>query len=180
MSTCAEIRESIGVWLDGELSGAGADAVRLHLQECPACGEERRQLEKLNVAMKGVFESGEFGPDAAPFWQDLQRRIGARRPWHAELIDWAGPLFRAPAFAWVVPAVIVILIGVLYFDPIFSGWSVRAPRNSFAAVESIDTYGRSVALLRENETKTTVIWLYQNPYGESEASGETVDKSPAF
>jgi hypothetical protein len=33
-------------------------------------------------------------------------------------------------------------------------------------VESIDAHGRSVALLRENESKTTVIWLYQNEEGE--------------
>jgi anti-sigma factor RsiW len=180
MSSCVEIRDSIGAWIDGELSGASADAVCLHLQECSACGEERRQLEKLNIAMKGVFESGEFGPDTESFWQDLQQRIGARRPWYSEMVNRARPIFSAPSFAWVIPAVIVLLIGVLYFNPIFSGWSVGAPRNSFAAVESIDTYGRSVALLRENDTKTTVIWLYQNPDSESEASGETGNKSPAF
>ena len=55
MNTCGEIRESIGAWLDGELSGARADAVRLHLETCLICGEERRQLENLNRVMKDVF-----------------------------------------------------------------------------------------------------------------------------
>ena len=96
---------------------------------------------------------------------------------HAE---WAAAGFRAPAFAWAVPAVILLLIGVLYFDLITQSWNIGWPRNTFATVESIDAYGRNVALLREHESKTTVIWLYQNPDGENEAAGEVVDKGPAF
>ena len=180
MNTCVEIREFIGAWLDGELSGAGADAVRLHLETCLVCGEERRQLEKLNTAMKDVFESEDYRLDAQLFWHGLRQRIAANRPWHSDLAEWAGPIFRAPSFGWAVPAVIVLLIGALYFGSFLPGWSVLAPRNNFATVESIDAYGRNVALLREHESKTTVIWLYQNPDNENEAPGETSDKGPAF
>jgi hypothetical protein len=91
-----------------------------------------------------------------------------------------GPRIRAPSFAWAVPAVIVLLIGALYLDVIFPGWGVGSPRNNFTTVESIDAYGRNVALLREHESKTTVIWLYQNPDSENEALGEINDKGPAF
>jgi len=59
-------------------------------------------------------------------------------------------------------------------------WKEETPRNNFAAVESIDAYGRNVALLRENETRTTVIWLYQNQEGDNESSGETSNQSPTF
>ena len=180
MNSCVEIRKFIGAWLDGELSGAGADAVRLHLETCLACGEERRQLEKLNIAMKDVFESEDYRLDAQLFLHGLRQRIAADRPWHADLAEWAGPIFRAPSFGWAVPAVIVLLIGALYLGSILPGWGVLAPRNNFATVESIDAYGRNVALLREHESKTTVIWLYQNPDNENEAPGETSDKGPAF
>jgi len=180
MNSCVEIREFIGAWLDGELSGAEADAVRSHLETCLICGEERRQLENLNRVMKDVFESEDFRLDAEPFWHGLRQRIAAKRPWHADLAEWAGPFIRAPSFAWAVPAVIVLLIGALYFGSILPGWGVLAPRNNFATVESIDAYGRNVALLREHESKTTVIWLYQNPDNENEGAGETSDKGPAF
>jgi hypothetical protein len=79
-----------------------------------------------------------------------------------------------------VPAIIVLVIGALYIGPVVPGWGVGATRNSFATVESIDGYGRNVALLREHESRTTVIWLYQNPEGENEAAGEINDKGPAF
>ena len=180
MNSCAEIRDSIGAWLDGELTGASADAVRSHLEICAACAEEQRQLIKLNVAMKAVLESESVRIDALPFWRDVRQRIEAKRPSYERLAEWAGPAFRAPSFAWAVPAVIVLLIGVWYFDLIAQSWSIGSPRNNFATVESIDAYGRNVALLREHESKTTVIWLYQNPDSENEAAGEVVDKGPAF
>jgi hypothetical protein len=59
-------------------------------------------------------------------------------------------------------------------------WRLGGPRNSPASVESIDTYGRSVALLREQETKTTVIWLYQDQEGENEAAEDTAKSAPTF
>jgi hypothetical protein len=82
-----------------------------------------------------------------------------------------------PGLAWTVPAVIAILLVVFSLN---SFWKQRAQRNNFAAVESIDAHGRNVALLREDETKTTVIWLYQNQEGEDESPGENAEASPSF
>jgi predicted anti-sigma-YlaC factor YlaD len=180
MSTCAEIREFIGAWLDGELSGARADAVHAHVESCSVCAEEQRQLTKLNVAMKAVLESGALSLEPRTFWQEVRQRIERERPWYSKMTEGAAPVFRAPAFAWAVPAAILVLISALYFDVFTQTWSIVSPRNNFATVESIDAYGRNVALLREHESKTTVIWLYQNPDSEDEASGEVVDKGPVF
>ncbi|MDH3443012.1 MAG: zf-HC2 domain-containing protein [Deltaproteobacteria bacterium] len=180
MSTCEVIRESLGAWLDGELSGAAADTVRSHLQTCLACGQERRQLEKLDITLKSVLEAQTIPFHAESIWHALRQRIETKRPWYVEVAAWTGPVLRSPSFAWGVPAVIVLLLGTIYLDSILPGWNSGSPRDNFAAVESIDAYGRNVALLREYETKTTVIWLYQNPDSESEASGETSNKGPAF
>jgi hypothetical protein len=180
MNSCGEIRESIGAWLDGELPRARADAVRLHVETCQACAEERRQLENLGVAMKGALDWQAFQLEREPFWYNLRRRLATKRPWYAELSEWVGPFMRAPSFAWAVPAAIVLLIGALYLDAILPGWGMGSPRNNFTTVESIDAYGRNVALLREHESKTTVIWLYQNPDSENEGAGEINDKGPAF
>jgi hypothetical protein len=180
MNSCAEVRESIGAWLDGELTGAGADAIPSHLEMCAACAEERRQLANLDSAMKAIFEAEASRRETQPFWDELRQRIEAKQPWYARVVAWAGPEFRTPSFAWAVPSVIVLLIAALYFDLLSYSWSLGAPSNNFATVESIDAYGRNVALLREHESKTTVIWIYQNPDTEGEASGEVVDKGPAF
>jgi hypothetical protein len=181
MNTCAEIRESIGPWLDGEVSPERADTVRSHLGSCAACAEEQRQLIKLDRAMRAVLESESARLGATPFWDGVQQRIERKSSrWDERLAEWFIPGLRAPSFAWAVPAAILLLIGALYFDLFTYTWSIGAPRNNFATVESIDAYGRNVALLREHESKTTVIWLYQTPDNENEAAGEVIDKGPAF
>ena len=59
-------------------------------------------------------------------------------------------------------------------------WPLGGQVNNYASVESIDTHGRNVALLREDETKTTIIWLYQDSEGENENVDETTNSGPAF
>ncbi len=180
MNSCAEVRDSIGASLDGELTGARADAVRSHVMVCPACAEEQRHLIKLDSAVRALLESESAALEERPVWHDLRQRLEAKSPWYAGLSEWASPMFRAPAFAWAVPVAILMLLGTLYLNLFAQIWSSGSPRNTFAAVESIDAFGRNVALLREHESKTTVIWLYQNPESENEASGEVSDKGPAF
>ena len=180
MTNCETIRESIGSWLDGELSPGESESVRLHVEGCAACGEARRQLEKLNLALKEQLAGDAARLEFIPFWRAVQQRINQKRPWHEELLDWGRDFFAAPRIAWSVPAVIALVLALFSLDSYLPGWRLGAPRNNFAAVESIDAYGRSVALLRENETKTTVIWLYQDQEGENEATEEPAKSGPAF
>jgi predicted anti-sigma-YlaC factor YlaD len=175
MKDCNFIRESLGVWLDGELSASDAEAIRLHLESCVRCDGERHQLEKLHSSLKSLLVSNVPRVAFEPFWSGVRERITEKRSWHEEVAEWARSIFAGPGLAWAVPAVIVILLGVLSLD---SFWKLGSQRNNFAAVESIDAHGRSVALLREDETKTTVIWLYQE--GENESSEETTETNPSF
>jgi anti-sigma factor RsiW len=175
VKTCENIREVLGAWLDGELSRPEADAVRSHVEGCTECSEERRQLGKLNAAMRTALASEEAQIAFEPFWRGVQGRITEKRPWHVEFVRWLHAELPGPRLAWSIPAMIGLLLG-LYYLGVRKDETVR---NNFAAVESIDAYGRNVALLRETETKTTVIWLYQNQEGDNE-SGETSDKSPTF
>ena len=175
MKSCDDIREVLGTWLDGELSQAEADLVRSHVESCSACAEERRQLDQLNGSIKKVLTAQQ--PIAfEPFWRGVERRIVEKNSWHGQWIERLRGALARPNLAWGIPAVIGLAL-VLYS---LGFWKEETPRNNFAAVESIDAYGRNVALLRENETRTTVIWLYQNQEGDDEAAGETSDHSPTF
>lgn len=180
MNSCEQIQDSLGAWLDGELSPRDAEAVRLHVGACKACGEERKNLEKLNAALKAVLVPAAADVAFEPFWRAVRNRIEERRPWTAEWAQRAGSWFTMPSLVWAVPAIIVLLLGVFSFDSFFPGWRGAVPRNNFAAVESIDAYGRNVALLREDETKTTVIWLFQNPEDENDSAADNVQKGPTF
>jgi len=177
MTDCDSIRASLGRFLDGELSESEAEVVRLHLENCPPCGAEQRRMEKLESSLKSLLLSNGAPIAFEPFWDGVRERIAAKPNWHVDVMEWGRSIFARPALAWTIPAVIAILLAVLSLE---SFWKPGAQRNNFAAVESIDAHGRNVALLREDETKTTVIWLYQNQEGEDESSGENADTSPSF
>jgi hypothetical protein len=166
----------MGAWLDGELSGGDADAIGVHLEHCAACDQQRRQMARLDASLKSLVASNVPPVEFESFWRGLQERIAQERgPGYAE--EWVRSLFARPGLAWAIPAIILILIGVLSFD---SFWKTAARRNNYSAVESIDPHGRNVALLREDETKTTVIWLYQSQEDENESSGDNVETGHSF
>lgn len=180
MNNCESIRESIGGWLDGELSPAQSQSVRAHVASCSDCEEARRQLEKIQLTLGSILTAEASRVEFAPVWREVERRINEKRLWHQDWIEWFQSVATAPRVAWAVPAVIGLLLAVFSLDSYLPGWRPGSARNNFASVESIDAYGRNVALLRENETKTTVIWLYQDQEGENETAEDTSKSGPAF
>lgn len=177
MNECERIEHSMGRWLDGELSAAESDVVRAHVNSCANCGAARQRFEKLERVMGSVLVAAAPRIEFAPFWRELERRIDEKTPWHKELRERVHAWFAVPRTAWAIPALIVVLLALFSYDSYFPFWRSR---NNLATVESIDAYGRSVALLREDESKTTVIWLYQNQEGDDEAAEETPRPGPAF
>jgi anti-sigma factor RsiW len=177
MNGCEDKVASIERWLDGELSGAESESLRVHMAACAGCSEARSRLEKLQSTLTGVLLSEAQRVDFMPFWRAVQLRINEKRPRYQDALDWMRGVLPASRLAWVVPAVIGLLLAGVSLE---SDWRGGAGRNAFATVESIDAYGRNVALLREYDTKTTVIWLYQDQEGENESAEETAPSGPTF
>jgi hypothetical protein len=177
MNDCERMEESIGRWLDGELSAGESERMRAHVGECASCRAAQQRLEKMERALGSVLVAGAANVEFAPFWRELERRIEKKISWREALRDRAGDWFGAPRAAWAVPALIALLIAIVSYESYFPFWRSR---NNLATVESIDAHGRSVALLREDESKTTVIWLYQDQEGDDEAAEETPQPGPAF
>ena len=180
MKGCENINESMGRWLDGELTPAESESMRAHIAECSDCAEARRKLEKLQRTLAGVLMTEAKDIEFEPFWRAVRSRIAEKRAWHEGTLDWARGWCTRSRAAWAVPALIALLLGVASLESYFPGWRGGAGRNAFAAVDSIDAHGRSVALLREYDTKTTVIWLYEDQEGENETAEDTAPPGPAF
>ena len=180
MSNCETTREILGAWLDGELVQAQAEACRLHVDACAACREERHKLERLHSTMQTVLSSSASKVQFDPFWQGVQQRIAQQSKWYDELGDWIRGIFTAPRLAWAVPAVIVIVLAGLSIDSFLPNAKLGMQPDNLATVESIDAYGRNVALLHEGETNTTVIWLYQPQESENDSSTEPSESKPSF
>ena len=176
MNQCETIRESIGRWLDGELKLPTAKRCAAMSKVVPTAAAARQRLEKIQATLGDLLTAEASQLEFAPFWREVRRRIEEKRPWHEELIEWAQSLLIAPRLAWAVPAAIMVLLGLLSL----AKWPVGGQVSNYASVESIDTHGRNVALLREDKTKTTIIWLYQDPEGENENVEEATKSGPAF
>ncbi|MGH7797921.1 MAG: zf-HC2 domain-containing protein [Candidatus Binatia bacterium] len=178
MNECERIQDSIGPWLDGQLNSAESERVGAHVGSCAECRATQQKLEKIELALGSVLVAEAAKVEFAPFWRAVERRINERRPWYQE---WRDRLVIVPRSAWAVPAGIAVLLALWSFDAYFPGWRGGVvTRGGFAAVDSIDAHGRSVALWRENETKTTVIWLYEDPEGEHGTAEEAPKPGPAF
>jgi anti-sigma factor RsiW len=180
MNSCETTRETLGAWLDGELAAAQAEATRLHVEGCAACREQRQKLEHLHSTMQTILKSSGSGLQFDPFWQGIQQRIAQKSNWYDEFGDWIRGTFTAPRLAWAIPAVIVIVLAGLTIDSFFPDAQIGAAPDNLATVESIDAYGRNVALLHEGETNTTVIWLYQPQESENDSSTEPSESKPSF
>jgi len=179
MNGCENKIGAIERWLDGELSGAEAESLRAHVAGCAECGEARRRLENIQQSLQSALRAEARRLELQPFWRAVQLRIDEKQPWHRAALERLRGAVPASRAAWAVPALIALLLAAVSLESYIPFWR-GAGRNSFATVESIDAYGRNVALLREYDTKTTVIWLYQDQEGENEAAQETAPSGPAF
>lgn len=181
MRDCETIQRSLGAWLDGESGDFEPQEIQEHLERCPSCLMEKERLEKLQIALEQVLRANASEVAFEPFWHELQRRISEEKiPWHARLLDWARPVLYPQRLAWVVPVVIVFLLGVFSVEQFFPGWIWGSKREPRTVVDSIDGHGLNVALFREFESRTTVIWLFEDHEEEDEASGNSTQGNPSF
>jgi anti-sigma factor RsiW len=167
---CEIAKEMLGAWLDGEVSASELREVEEHLAQCASCSREKARIERLEGALKGAFAAQAAELAFAPFWEGVQKRLAAEAPWHRRLSEWITDAFTPQSLAWVVPLVLVFVIGLFSVRQFFPGWPWGTAVANLTLVESIDPHGRNVALFRESETRTTVIWLYPNQEGEDESS----------
>jgi anti-sigma factor RsiW len=181
ITDCEEIKKWLGPWLDGELKPARAADLKRHVEGCASCAREKARLERLEAALKSALETQAARVAFEPFWAGVSRRIAqekTERPWRERALDWARGWMSPPRLAWAVPAVIVLLLGLFSLQQYFTGSGFG--QTNQAAVESIDGHGFNVALLHEAKTKTTVIWLFDNPESDNDATADSASTDTAF
>lgn len=180
MTPCDNMSHFLGPWLDGELDAAAREQVRAHLAACAACAGVCSEWKRMQDALKEMLGREAETVDFPIFWRKVQDRIAGHRPWHEAFYERCHGLLAAPRAAWAVPALIVLLLSLVSVESFWPGWRLTSPRSGFAVIDSIDAHGRNFVLWREHETKTTVIWLYDDQEGEHEAAEEAPSSGPTF
>ncbi|HTM09650.1 MAG TPA: hypothetical protein VL754_14790, partial [Verrucomicrobiae bacterium] len=112
----------------------------------------------------------------APFWAGVRERIARERSWAERAYLGMRRAFSLSRLAWAVPAVAIVLFAILLLPRFFSGWG----QTNQATVEAIDGHGFNVALLHEAQTKTAVIWLFENEEAEDDNPVEPAASEQAF
>jgi hypothetical protein len=97
---CRQIRDNLGLLLDGELPPTRSESVRAHIAECPACRTEWEQLQALESCLGGNDPAaGAHAPKE--LWPSIERRLDQRRPPRIFQL-FHGPMALAASFALLI------------------------------------------------------------------------------
>jgi anti-sigma factor RsiW len=176
MRNCQQVSAALSAWLDHEVPAADAVEIQAHVEQCSACRAEQARLQRLESALKTALEHRSAPITFDVIWKEVEQRIQRRLPWYERWWDRLGFDFAPSRPVWVVSVAAVLLLGVFSVARYFPEWR----SNNFAFVESIDAHGSNVALFREAETRTTVIWLFEDLETQDEAAEQAVTNSPGF
>jgi len=124
MMHCRSIRKRLSAYQDGELKSEEQARIKLHLQECPACGQQYVELERAWQSL-GALPDIYPGPE---FYSKLQQKMAEQ----SGRISWSRfrTLFRlapVPAAAFAL-----LLVGILtgtYLGNALVGGGLRSSEN---------------------------------------------------
>lgn len=68
MTTCLEVRASLGALVDGELEDDARERLTRHLTQCAACDDERESMERTKAALRKDCAAVLASAPAAPAW----------------------------------------------------------------------------------------------------------------
>lgn len=107
---CAEWREDLTAYLDGELQAERTETVRRHIEICPACRTEAARLEKAGRYLDHLPAPAADPSFAIRFWRRVRREAAAPR----------GAATRARP-RWLLPVAIAAgvtaILAVLFLPP---------------------------------------------------------------
>jgi len=102
--TCAEARERLDDYVDGELDEAAFQEMELHLAGCPACRDVERQLRAL-LAHAAALPRAQA--PARDLWPEIAARVGRRR-----VLPFAPRRWGTPALVAAAAAVVAVVSAV--------------------------------------------------------------------
>lgn len=160
---CRETRPLLPLFFDGELEARQMRAVALHSTRCPECEGELRGLERLQDSLVAHVSSQLEEIDFERIWEGVAPRLGSpARSRFQPLQDWwAGLDLRwspqVPIYA-ALAAACVLAVLLWQRDARNRSVDLAAVDNS-TILGSVQTNVGSLAVLREPETDTMVLWI---------------------
>jgi anti-sigma-K factor RskA len=163
--TCRETRPLLPLFFDGELDPRQMRAVALHSTRCGECEGELRELEQLQELVATHVTEAVDAIDLACVWQGVAPRLAMRKPsrlrrvrtWWSER-EHVVPL-RAPMMVAAAAAVVVLAVGVWWRDTPGTTAELSPRVDNSAVLDSVQSSVDSVALVTDEQTNTTLLWI---------------------
>jgi len=161
--SCRETRPLLPLFFDGELEARQMRAVALHSTRCAACEDELRHLERLQEAVASHVSALVNEIDIDAIWAGVAPRLGVRAPslgrrlrawWDEREFGW---LVRGPAYGALAAGLLLGIAVWLQDDPQRAPEIVRVDNS--AVLDSVQSSVDSVALVTDEETNTTLLWV---------------------
>jgi predicted anti-sigma-YlaC factor YlaD len=166
---CSSVSKLLEKYFDQEVTDEEKRLVEGHLPDCPACRETLHSMERVRNLIKSPVEVA-IEKESFPWvWQKIEREIRLKeRPTVREsLRSW---LDRTPLFTRrvLIPAVVALAILIFVAAPLLFKKSTSYPGPS--VVEYVESQAYNVMVYELENSKGTVIWLFESPEKEISTS----------
>ena len=167
--SCSAVSKLLEKYFDQEVTDEERSLVEAHLLDCHACQDVLRSVEKLRNLVRAPVEEAVQKEDFQWVWQKIERgiRLEERPTFGETLQSWLQipPLFQRKVW---IPAVATITIILLITIPLLFKKNPSYP--SLSVVEYIESQTHNVMVYESENTKVTVIWLFEEPEKETPSS----------
>jgi anti-sigma factor RsiW len=167
---CRETRPLLPLFFDGELEARQMRAVALHSTRCPECEDELRHFERLQDAVVSHLAAMVDDVDLTQMWAGIAPRLESRAPtlgrrlrawWDERELGW---MVRGPAFA-AAAAALLLTLALWQRSGTTAGPEVASRVDNSAVLDSVQSSVDSLALVTDEETNTTLLWIMDDAGG---------------
>jgi len=167
--SCSAVSKLLEKYFDQEVTDEERSLVEAHLLDCHACQDVLRSVEKLRNLVRAPVEEAVQKEDFQWVWQKIERgiRLKERPTFWETLQSWLQipPLFQRKVW---IPAVATITIILLITIPLLFKKTPSYP--GLSVVEYVESQTHNVMVYESENTKVTVIWLFEEPEKETPSS----------
>ncbi len=166
---CSSVSRLLEKYFDQEVTEEERSLVESHLQDCPGCRDALRLMERVRNLIKDPVEEAVGREDFPWVWEKIERGIQVEeRPatW-GFLRSWLDMthLFKKRV---MIPAVAAAVILILATAPLLFKKTTSYPSPS--VVEYVESPTYNVMVYESENSKMTVIWLFEGPEQEHSTS----------
>jgi anti-sigma factor RsiW len=165
-NSCSSISNLLEKYFDQEVTDKEKLLVESHLQDCAACQDALKSMEKLRTLIKVPVEEALQKEDFPWVWQNIERkiRLQEKQPWWQSIHSWLdiSPLFKRKVW---IPAVATAAVLLFITTQIIFKNTSSYPDAS--VVEYVESETNNVMVYDLEKAKVTVIWLFEGPEEEA-------------